>query len=76
LTVNPSISKGSAPGELGGRGRLYRKPRLKLKRAKELELVVIDKRAKIKSQGYLTVIAKVESPGSRDLSSRLGRQEF
>lgn len=57
-------------------GGFTESPRLKLKRAKELELVVIDKRAKIKSQGYLTVIAKVESPGSRDLSQRLGRQEF
>lgn len=49
-------------------GGFTESPRLKLKRAKELELVVIDKRAKIKSQGYLTVIAKVESRGSRELS--------
>jgi hypothetical protein len=75
LTVNPSISKGSALRESAGRGGFAESPRLRLKRAKELELVVIDKRAKIKSQGYLTVIAKVESL-ERRCAARAGRQEF
>lgn len=46
---------------------LYQKTRLGVKRATEPELVVLDKRAKIKSGGYLTVMACVRSWGTAGL---------